>query len=401
MNTGISDWGKLARLDTRHRDARINHLVTNYIELNLSISIRTWKSVSMREQPAAPKREFGSRDSDPGNPAFVGNLQHSASLPDENCNGAALEHKLSAQLRRAEERINELERERDGFFDQLLAEAKAAIQDVQSKADARVKRTIREADERVTQLQADAENEIGRLQNELSRATRDIDQLKADADKRVECVKRETDARVERTIREADERITQLQANAENEIGRLHNKLSQATRDIDQLKADADKRVECVKRETDARVASMETSAKKRIDVIQRENEDKVLRLETDLTQAKNRANRAEQWVMLFHHEIEHRLMPSVTAMRAGPKSSNPAVSSGLLTVRTVSRSPVRTWFRRLWLQISATTAFGSRAADMELANAFARPPQHEPGLSNSLTVPKAGNTVTASEPST
>jgi hypothetical protein len=330
-------------IPARHRDARINHLVTNYIELNLSISIRTWKSVSMREQSAASKREFGSRDSDPGNPAFVGNLQHSASPPDENCDGAALEHKLSAQLRRAEERINELERERDGFFDQLLAEAKAAIQDVQSKADASVKRTIREADERVTQLQADAENEIGRLQNELS----------------------------------------------------------QATRDINQLKADADKRVGCVKRETDARVASMETSAKKRIDVIQRENEDKVLRLETDLTQAKNRANRAEQWVMLFHHEIEHRLMPSVTAMRAGPKSSNPAVSSGLLTVRTVSRSPVRTWFRRLWLQISATTAFGSRAADMELANAFAPPSQHEPGLSNSLSVPKAGNTVTASEPST
>jgi hypothetical protein len=248
-----------------------------------------------------------------------------------------------------------------GFFDQLLAEAKAAIQDVHSKADARVKRTIREADERVTQLQADAENEIGRLQNEVSQATRDIDQLKADADKRVECVKRETDARVERTIKEADERVT----HAKNEIGRLQNKLSQATRDIDQLKADADKRVECVKRETDARVASMETSAKKRIDVIQRENEDKVLRLETDLTQAKNRTNRAEQWVMLFHHEIEHRLMPSVTAMRAGPKSSNPAVSSGLLTVRTVSRSPVRTWFRRLWLQISATAAFGSRAADM------------------------------------
>jgi hypothetical protein len=228
-----------------------------------------------------------------------------------------------------------------------------------------------------------------------------INQLKADADKRVERVKRETDARVERTIKEADERITQLQADAKNEIGRLQNELSQATRDINQLKADADKRVECVKRETDARVASMETSAKKRIDVIQRENEDKVLRLETDLTQAKNRANRAEQWVMLFHHEIEHRLMPSVTAMRAGPKSSNPAVSSGLLTVRTVSRSPVRTWFRRLWLQISATTAFGSRAADMGLANAFAPPSQHEPGLSNSLSVPKAGNTVTASEPST
>jgi hypothetical protein len=127
---------------------------------------------------------------------FTGNSDHLANLPNDISDGSALAHKLSAQLQRAEERINQLERERDGFFDQLLADGKAAIQDVQTNADARLKRTIREADERVTQLQAEAEIEIGHLHDELSEVTRDIDQLKADADERVECVKRETNDRV-------------------------------------------------------------------------------------------------------------------------------------------------------------------------------------------------------------
>ena len=282
----------------------------------------------MRELSAASKWEFENRDSDPEDPGFVGNSEHLANLPNETCDGAALAHKLSVQLQQAEERINQLERERNGFFDQLLAEAKAAIEDAQSKADARLKRTIREGDERVTQVQAEAESEIGRLQNELSQTTR-----------------------------EADECGTRLHA-AENEIGRLQNELCQATRGMDQLKADADDRVEYVKRETDARVASMENEAKKRIDVIQREHEETVFRLETELAQATNRANRAEQWVMLVHNEIEHRLMPSVTTMRVGPTSTIMAASSGLLAGATVPHSPVRTWFRWLWLQISAAAGW-------------------------------------------
>ena len=245
----------------------------------------------MRQPSAVSKREFGNRGSDPEHPGFVGNSEDLANLPKGNCDHATLAHELSAQLQRAEERIHQLERERDGFFDQLLAEAKAAIQDARSKADARLMRTIRERDERVTELQAEAEKEIGRLQNELS----------------------------------------------------------QATRDMDKLKADADDRVEYVKRETEARVASMENDAKKRIDVMQRENEDKFLHLETELAQVTNRANRAEQWVMLVHNEIEHSLMPSVTAMRVGPTSSITAASSGPLAGPTVPYSPVRTWFRGLW----------------------------------------------------
>jgi F0F1-type ATP synthase membrane subunit b/b' len=56
---------------------------------------------------------------------------------------------LSAQLREAQDRINHLEREADELGEQLLVEARAIIQDVQSNADATVNRTIREADERI------------------------------------------------------------------------------------------------------------------------------------------------------------------------------------------------------------------------------------------------------------
>jgi hypothetical protein len=307
------------------------------------MSLLLGKSAAMSEQSVASGQEFGSRDSDPADPAFVANLQQSANLANENCDRAvALAHNLSAQLREAQDRINQLEREADGLFDQLLAEARAAIQEVQSN----------------------------------------------------------TDARVNRTIREADERIARLKAEAQNQIGCLQNKLAQATRGTDQVKGEADKRIECVKMETDARVASVETDAKKRIDLMRRENEDKVLRLEADLTEAKNGADRAEQWLMLIRREIEDHLMPSVTVMRDGPKPTNPAARSRPLTAPTPSRSSASTWFRRLWLRVSATAALGCRAgADMESAIAFDRAPEHEPALSNGLSVRKTGNTAPASEP--
>jgi hypothetical protein len=236
------------------------------------------KSASMIEQSIASGQEFGGRDSDPADP-IVANLQQSAKLANENCDRAiALNQTLSAQLREAQDRINQLEREADGLGEQLLVEARAIIQDVQSKADATVKRALWEADERIARLKAEAENQIGRLQNELA----------------------------------------------------------QATRGTDRVKCEADKRIECVKMETDARVASVETDANKRIDIIRRENEDKILRLEADLMQAKNRADGAEQWRMLIRREIEDHLMP---AMRDGPKQTNPAERSRPLTVPRPSRS--------------------------------------------------------------
>ena len=297
----------------------------------------------MSEQSVPLGQEFGSRNSVPADP-IVANLQQSANLANENCDRAvALAQTLSAQLREAQDRINQLEREADGLGDKLLAEAKAIIQEVQSRADARVNRTTREADERMDRLKAEAQNQIGRLQNELA----------------------------------------------------------QATQGIDQVKAEAGKRIESVKMEADARVDAVEAEAKKRVDIIRRENEDKVLRLEADLTEAKNRADRVEQWLMLIRREIEDHLMPSVTVMRAGPKSTNQAARSRPLTLPTPTRSSAITWFRRLWLRLSATTALVCRGgADIKSATAFDRAPQHETGLSNGLSVRKTGNTATASEPS-
>ena len=292
----------------------------------------------MSEQSIASDQEFGSRDSDPADP-IVANLQQSAKLANENCDRAiALNQTLSAQLREAQDRINQLEREADELGEQLLVEARAIIQDVQSNADATVNRTIREADKRIARLKAEAENQIGRLQNELA----------------------------------------------------------QATRGTDHVKDEADKRIECVKMETDARVASVETDAKKRIDIIRRENGDKILRLEADLTQAKNRADHAEQWVMLIRREIEEHLMP---AMHYGPKPTSSARPRSS-TVPTRSRSLASIWFRRLWLRVT-TTARGCRVgADIESGIAFDRAPQQEPGFSNGLSGSKTGNDATASEPS-
>jgi hypothetical protein len=102
------------------------------------------KAASMSEQSIASGQEFGSRHSDPADPV-VANLQQSAKLANENCDRAvALNQTLSAQLREAQDRINQLEREADELGEQLLMEARAIIQDVQSNADGRVKRTIRE-----------------------------------------------------------------------------------------------------------------------------------------------------------------------------------------------------------------------------------------------------------------
>ena len=101
----------------------------------------------MSEQSIASGQEFGGRDSDPADP-IVANLQQSAKLANENCDRAvALNQTLSAQLREAQDRINQLEREAAELGEQLLIEARAIIQEVQSNADGRVKRTIREADE--------------------------------------------------------------------------------------------------------------------------------------------------------------------------------------------------------------------------------------------------------------
>jgi hypothetical protein len=250
----------------------------------------------MSEHSVPLEQEFGCGDSDKADPV-VANLQQSANLANDNCDRAVtMAQTLSVQLREAQNRINQLEREAEGLGNQLLAEAKAIIQEVRADADARVNRTIREADERIDCLKAEAQNQIGRLQNELA----------------------------------------------------------QARREIDRVKDEAGTRIETVRMEGDTRVGAVETEANKRVDVIRRENEDKIIRLEADLTEAKDRADRAEQWVMLIRREIEDHLMP---AMRDGPKPTNSTARPRLLMLLTPSRSR----FRRLWLRVISTAALGCR----------------------------------------
>jgi hypothetical protein len=298
-----------------------------------------WKrGQPMSEHSVLLRHKLGTRDFDRADPIST-NLQSSTNPANENYDRAvALAQKLSAQLGEAQERINQLEREAEGLGDQLLAEAKAIIQEVRSNADARVSRAIREADERIGRLNSEAENQIVRLQNELA----------------------------------------------------------QATRGIDQVKDEAGTRIESVKMETNARVQAMEAEAKKRVDVIQRENEEKVLRLEADLAEAKDRADRAEQSLMLVRRKIEEHLMP---AMRDGPKRTISAAGPRSLKLPMPSRAPAGAWFRRLWLRLTSTAVLGCRIRpDIEPATSSDRAPPHDQGCSNDLNITKTGyaNAATA-----
>ena len=120
----------------------------------------------MRESHSASSvHEFARDDSDPvpADPALVAKLQQAAKLANENCDRAmALAHKLSAQLRDAQSRINQLELEADGLIDRLRTETETAVAKLQSDADARVDRTKREADERIAHVVAEAENRVRR-----------------------------------------------------------------------------------------------------------------------------------------------------------------------------------------------------------------------------------------------
>jgi hypothetical protein len=170
--------------------------------------------------------------------------------------------------------------------------------------------------------------------------------------------------------------------------------LAQATRKIDQVKDEAGTRIENVKMDADTRVNAVETEAKKRVDAIRRENEDKVLRLEADLTQARDRADRAEQRLMLVRRGIEDHLMP---AMRDGPNPTNSAVRPRSFRL---SRSSARTWFGRLWLRAQAR--LHSVVESARISNRrplLTEPLQHESGFSNDPSVRKTGNTAIASEP--
>jgi hypothetical protein len=203
-------------------------------------------------QSALAVRNFAREEPRSPTPGF--DAKEAANLANENCDRAmALAHKLTAQLREAQSRINELESHTEG----LRADTETAVAKLRSEADARVDRTKRVADERVVRLESEAENRVGRLQGELAQARQDADRLKAEANALIKGIKIDADDRITRAVAEADERLGHARSEMEAQIRRL----------------------------------------------------------ETELAQAELRADRAEQWLVMIRREIEGRLMPSFAAM--------------------------------------------------------------------------------------
>jgi chromosome segregation ATPase len=211
----------------------------------------------MSKRQSAPSVRLARVDPEPGDLAFEAKLQQRANLANENCDRAmALAHELTAQLREAQNRINQLELEAAGLV-RLRAEAETALAKLQSDADARIDRTKREVDERVARLEAEAEGRLHCLQGELAQAKQHADRTKAEADARIEAIRTEAGDRITRAEAEADERLGRARAEIEGQVSRL----------------------------------------------------------EADLAQAERRAERAEQWLVLIRREIEGHLMPSFAAL--------------------------------------------------------------------------------------
>jgi len=110
----------------------------------------------MSKTHSVPSHNSKREDTAPADPTAVAKLQQAANLANENCDRATvLAQKLSAQLREAQSRINELELEADGLANRMRAETEAAVGKLQSVANARVERVKREADARIARVEAD------------------------------------------------------------------------------------------------------------------------------------------------------------------------------------------------------------------------------------------------------
>jgi predicted nucleic acid-binding Zn-ribbon protein len=152
-------------------------------------------------------------------PALVAKLQQAANLANENCDRAtALAHTLSAELREAYFRINQLEA--DGLVERLRAEAETAVAKLQSDANARVELTRREADARIVLVDAEAESRVRHLQGELAQAQQLADRAKGEA--------QIAHDRIVRAETEANERLSRAWAEIEDQVIRLKADLAQA-----------------------------------------------------------------------------------------------------------------------------------------------------------------------------
>jgi hypothetical protein len=174
----------------------------------------------LSETPSASSAHNLSReDAAPAGPNIVAKLLQTANLANENCDRAtALAQKLSAQLREAQARINQLEA--DGLADRMRAEVEAVAAKLQSDANARVERAKREADARIARVEAETGSRIRHLQAELAQARQLTDRAKADAQVAQE--------RIGRAETEANERLHRAWAEIEDRFIGLKTDLTQA-----------------------------------------------------------------------------------------------------------------------------------------------------------------------------
>jgi chromosome segregation ATPase len=120
---------------------------------------------------------------------------------------------------------------------------------------------------------------------------------------------------LDRTSRHADERIARQEAEAKNLVSRLQGELAQAKQRAERVKAESDARIERIKIEADERVARAQAEADECLGRARTEIEGQFRRLEADVAQARQRADRAEQWLVRIRREIEGHLMPAFGAM--------------------------------------------------------------------------------------
>lgn len=222
----------------------------------------------------------------PADATLLAKLQQTATLANENCDRAtALVRTLSAELRDAQQRIRDLERE-------AMGRLKTEVTFAQLQAE----------------FDAEAENHLTRLQAELTQAW----QRATEASGRVAQIKKEADERVARVEAEADERIARAGAETEGVIARLKRESAEAQQRAERAEAE----VERIRREADEHVRRVESDAKKSLEQLRAGARDEVSRLRFELAEAEDRAKRAEQRVARIRQEVESSLMRSSAAGR-------------------------------------------------------------------------------------
>src|SRR5262249_41909256 len=128
-------------------------------------------------------------------------------------------------------------------------------------------------------------------------------------------LKEEADDRVARAEAMAHERLSEARNEIEQHFLRLESDLAHARKGADRAEVEANTRIERAMREAEDRVARVETEADERLARVRAEVEEEFGRLERDLSHAKARAARAEQWLALIQREIEGHLMPAFASM--------------------------------------------------------------------------------------